>query len=581
MPDMPPHSDHKSSQSGSRTGESSDVTSSSTAMDTIQTLIVAFVLAMTFRGFVVEGFVIPTGSMAPTLLGQHEQVYDSQTSYDFSVGWDATRAAFGGILVSPMLGRDIRVQKPMEPLPRPRMGDRILVLKCLYALLNPSRWDVIVFKNPTDPLGPSANYIKRLVGLPDETLWLADGDVFTKTENRPEFAIQRKPQDVQRDVWQLVYGSDYIPIEPDELWYVADTRARQQFLRRNPGAEMSDRGGAVRLPAGDPSLGSYSGPPWQSDPPEAWDIRQNRSYKSDGMGISRLVWDNKRMRLDDWLAYNMLSSPQPTINLSDLRIAFDVVAQEPDSEAIVQIVAQSHVFQFVLTKDEAIVRMRLDSDGSAWTESSAPFAWPEPGKSISIECWRVDQAMYLFINGSVAVEPLLYQWSPVDRLRFATGQIDVAETDSKLYLTSIPETSLALEFSGSPITLTHLEVSRDLYYRPVMTKSATVDRNPTPPGKEHLVGLGMPGYGTRPGRFAELGPDQFYMLGDNSMLSLDSRLWGNPDPVIAAQIDDSPYLVDRRLLIGKAFFVYFPAPLPISKGGAGIVPDFSRLRFIR
>ena len=149
-------------------------------MDTIQTLIVAFVLAMTFRGFVVEGFVIPTGSMAPTLLGQHEQVYDSQTSYDFSVGWDATRAAFGGILVSPMLGRDIRVQKPMEPLPRPRMGDRILVLKCLYALLNPSRWDVIVFKNPTDPLGPSANYIKRLVGLPDETLWLADGDVFAK-----------------------------------------------------------------------------------------------------------------------------------------------------------------------------------------------------------------------------------------------------------------------------------------------------------------------------------------------------------------------------------------------------------------
>ena len=56
---------------------------------------------------------------------------------------------------------------------------------------------------------------------------------------------------------------------------------------------------------------------------------------------------------------------------------------------------------------------------------------------------------------------------------------------------------------------------------------------------------------------------------------------GNPAPVIAAQIDDSPYLVDRRLLIGKAFFVYFPAPLPLSKGGAGIVPNFSRLRFIR
>src|SRR5688572_3741055 len=31
-------------------------------VETLQSLIVAFVLAMTFRGFVTEGFVIPTGS---------------------------------------------------------------------------------------------------------------------------------------------------------------------------------------------------------------------------------------------------------------------------------------------------------------------------------------------------------------------------------------------------------------------------------------------------------------------------------------------------------------------------------------
>ena len=36
-------------------------------VDTIQSLLVAFVFAMVFRGFVCEGFVIPTGSMAPTL----------------------------------------------------------------------------------------------------------------------------------------------------------------------------------------------------------------------------------------------------------------------------------------------------------------------------------------------------------------------------------------------------------------------------------------------------------------------------------------------------------------------------------
>ena len=50
------------------------------------------------------------------------------------------------------------------------MGDRVLVLKYLYAFQDPQRWDVVVFKNPTDPNGDAANYIKRLVGLPSEQL---------------------------------------------------------------------------------------------------------------------------------------------------------------------------------------------------------------------------------------------------------------------------------------------------------------------------------------------------------------------------------------------------------------------------
>ena len=39
--------------------------------ETITSLVIAFMLAFLFRGFVVEGFQIPTGSMAPTLLGKH------------------------------------------------------------------------------------------------------------------------------------------------------------------------------------------------------------------------------------------------------------------------------------------------------------------------------------------------------------------------------------------------------------------------------------------------------------------------------------------------------------------------------
>ena len=42
-----------------------------TIKETFESIIIAFILAFVFRAYVVEAFVIPTGSMAPTLLGAH------------------------------------------------------------------------------------------------------------------------------------------------------------------------------------------------------------------------------------------------------------------------------------------------------------------------------------------------------------------------------------------------------------------------------------------------------------------------------------------------------------------------------
>ncbi len=39
--------------------------------ETIESIVVALILAFVFRAFVIEAFVIPTGSMAPTLYGAH------------------------------------------------------------------------------------------------------------------------------------------------------------------------------------------------------------------------------------------------------------------------------------------------------------------------------------------------------------------------------------------------------------------------------------------------------------------------------------------------------------------------------
>src|SRR5580704_13793773 len=48
--------------------------SSPATRETIESVIIAFVLAFLFRTFEAEAFVIPTGSMAPTLMGKHKDV---------------------------------------------------------------------------------------------------------------------------------------------------------------------------------------------------------------------------------------------------------------------------------------------------------------------------------------------------------------------------------------------------------------------------------------------------------------------------------------------------------------------------
>ena len=94
-------------------------------------------------------------------------------------------------------------------------GDRILVSKFAYSLGDPERWDVIVFKYPGDG---NQNYIKRLVGLPGETLRIYEGDLFIKNRQggRGErgldtFTIERKPPSKVLALAQVVHDTDHDP----------------------------------------------------------------------------------------------------------------------------------------------------------------------------------------------------------------------------------------------------------------------------------------------------------------------------------------------------------------------------------
>ena len=59
-------------------------------------------------------------------------------------------------------------------------GDYLIVDQVSYRFKNPARGSVIIFKYPKDP---SKDFIKRVVGLPGETISIRNGGVFIKNES--------------------------------------------------------------------------------------------------------------------------------------------------------------------------------------------------------------------------------------------------------------------------------------------------------------------------------------------------------------------------------------------------------------
>jgi signal peptidase I len=179
--------------------------------ETVEAFVVAFILALLFRAFIAEAFVIPTGSMAPTLMGAHKDLTCAQCEQQFQVGASKERRgprANDSVVAG--ICPNCRYLNNLDLAGNPNHGtfngDRILVSKFAYTLNEPERFDVIVFKFPGNP---KQNYIKRLVGLPNERLSIQYGDVYTAPlDGSSEAEILRKPADKLLAMRHHVYDSD-------------------------------------------------------------------------------------------------------------------------------------------------------------------------------------------------------------------------------------------------------------------------------------------------------------------------------------------------------------------------------------
>ncbi|MGD9854770.1 MAG: signal peptidase I [Planctomycetaceae bacterium] len=526
------------------------------------------VAVILFRGFVAEGYMISTGSMAPCLLGYHRQIVCPDCAFAFSRGTrhdiddsilaqgSRERSDFGIIAeqatVCPNCGfADIDIHLA----PR-NEGDQLLVQKNFFQWRSPRRWEVVVFRHPDDA---EQAYVKRVVGLPFEEIQLVDGDVFVNG------GLQRKTLTVQRSMRIGVYDNDFEPL--DQLWEPRWRPSRTDSGWSPDGHSFRFQSGSKRegevadtqwlgyrhwLRSGGNHRTSVTLDQWPDDAPApanlpfpgvAYDVEQKRLQctgvleHSDAAGLLAMTQDAdfqlavQRLEaqshvgpITDVYGYNHPQSAEVPFAVHDLMIEFSLEALSRTGQFCIRMHDGWHWFDAVIDFDEQ--RVRLFSDDSVEPLRSAALPRKRFVNPVQVEMSLFDRQVLLAVDGQEVFPALRY----------------AAENEPR----ELPREPVLLGASGGELRIEQLRLYRDVYYTPKHAGS---------PGDSFFVGA-----------------EELFVLGDNSPVSVDSRLWDSTT-------------IPERLLSGKPFLVHLPSKQERVEIGGSVrhirIPDFSRVRYIQ
>lgn len=105
-------------------------------------------------------------------------------------------------------------------------GDYLLVDEISYRFHQPSRGEVIIFRYPNDT---SQFFIKRIIGLPSETVEIKNDKVIIYNEKNPQgFALQEN----YLDPTQETLGDTVIKLDDHEYFVLGDNRLKSSDSRR-------------------------------------------------------------------------------------------------------------------------------------------------------------------------------------------------------------------------------------------------------------------------------------------------------------------------------------------------------------
>ena len=602
--------------------------SASATREIVESVVIAFVLAFLFRTFEAEAFVIPTGSMAPTLMGRHKDLeceecgfhYQASASDEIDSETGQRKREDVVACTCPMCRHTMEVGP--DNLNGQEYwsykGDRILVSKFPYQFGEPSRWDVAVFKFPG---GAKTNYIKRVVGLPNETICISHGDLFVRPSEEQDFVdfadppdrynnipisldrftIARKPPSKIRAMLRPVHDNDYLSPKsvaagwPSRWAALVDGGSAQGWETSDDLSSFrtdgnSDEGARLTYRHYVPSYEDWEYllagqmPPTTPQPQLITDFS---AYNTDFTDTPGYHYRSSRWNTPE--GYSRYGTEPHKLGLhwvGDLAVECVVDVESESGHLVLELVEGGVLFTCRINVDNG--KASLSIDGLDDFHPTATTCINRPGTY-----------QLMFAN----VDDQLMLWVSRDRF-WASRQVvsfDVETTYGQLGNTRPRKADLEpvrIGSRGAAVRVSELKVHRDTYYiaERGSTNHPTVISDFDLSFYGHLsrtnVAQGLSDPNSRLwDAFADtrrvafpLGEGQFLVLGDNSPESRDSRLWEG---------DAICHCVDRELLIGKALFIYWPhsldtlpgteIPFRLSLGRIriGLFPNFWRMHFVR
>jgi signal peptidase I len=457
--------------------------------DNLEAFAVAIVMALVIKHFCVEAFRIPTGSMEPTLLGEAE-------------------------------GR--------------REGDRILVDKLAYLFHGPARWDVIVFRYPLDQ---SRNFVKRVAGLPGETIRIKDGDVWTQEVPGAPFRIATKPPRAREELYFKVYpplppptpAAGEPPLEgpPTTKWWRGE--GEPNAWRVESLARFEYVGGAEAALRYVPPIGAMSSYERPGSAGESVrDVRVSGRVVPGVESRLRVGWRADAEVLVELRLGHVRGGPDGS-TLAVMRSGRELVRRPLDV-----VLEPGRRVDFVL---EAV-----DGEARAWIDGEE-VAVLSQGRTIE-ETWSADQHLALAASGGA----LRVEGFRIDR--------DLAYTNREM---SFPELQEGLQIPG------------DAYFMLGDNTASSSDSRRWERECQRLQDGRRICWDKNPGNSPGEGP-QFKSDGvKSSVTDVDGirRHWLNADEDGSTTSERVPF-VRRHQVVGRAFFIFWP-----------LFPDFPhRMRLI-